>query len=281
MALRIGRIDYLNIWHVFHLLADICPEGPDFLYEPGHPSHLNSSLANGTLDISPSSSFEYLLHAEKYRLLPGASINARSEVQSVLFLSPVTVEELPAWLALNPGPVCLTKASATSTSLLRVLWSQKWNLAEPHWQEVEPGTGLATGRPFLEIGNLALRHFVQPPAGYHVYDLAREWTSWTGLPAVFAVWIVRRGLPEPARNLVRRLGQGIMTITSSLEQHFERLCGLPELPHWLNSPELLCYWRAMSYDLGPQERAGLALFGERCTRQGLLPGMPALSWFSS
>ena len=49
---------------------------------------------------------------------------------------------------------------------------------------------------------------------------------------------------------------------------------------WLTSPALLRYWRAMNYDLGPREQAGLALFGECCTRQGLLPGMPGLRWFS-
>jgi chorismate dehydratase len=281
MTLRIGRIDYLNIWHIFHLLQDICPEGPDFRYVPGHPSELNAALAKGALDISPSSSFEYLLRAESYELLPGASICAHSEVQSVLFLSPVPTAELPAWLERHPGPVCLTGASATSAALLKVLWSQKWGLPEPEWLQVEPGAGLATGRPFLEIGNIALRHFVHPPAGYRVIDLATEWAEWTGLPFVFAVWIVRRGLDAPRRRLLRRLQGHIAAITGRLDEHFEALSSLPDMPGWLTSPVLLRYWRAMNYDLGPREQAGLALFGECCTRRGLLPGMPGLRWFSS
>jgi chorismate dehydratase len=281
MTLQIGRIDYLNIWHIFHLLAKTCPEGPDFHYVPDHPSSLNRALADGELDISPSSSFEYLLHAEKYFLLPGASISAHKEVQSVLFLSPAPLHELPAWLAGNPGPVCLTGASATSTALLKVLWTQKWKLPEPNWMTVEPGHGLSTGRPFLEIGNLALRHFVEPPAGYHIVDLATEWSTWTGLPFVFAVWIVRRSLPAPARKLLTVLQQHIGSITADLDSHFETLSRLPELPAWLTSPNLLRYWRAMSYDLGPREQASLVLFGEHCTKQGLLPGMPGLRWFES
>lgn len=281
MTLQIGRIDYLNIWHVFHLLAKICPEGPDFHYVPGHPSTLNRDLATGELDISPSSSFEYLLHAENYELLPGASICAREEVQSVLFLSPASVKDLPAWLARNPGPVCLTGASATSAALLKVLWSQKWGLPEPHWETVEPGSGLHTGRPFLEIGNLALRHFVDPPAGYQIFDLATEWSNWTGLPFVFAVWIVRRSLPAPTRDLLALLQKHIAAITAELDSHFETLSRLPELPDWLTSPDLLRYWRAMSYGLGPEEQASLSLFGEHCTSRGLLPGMPGLRWFKS
>lgn len=281
MTLQIGRIDYLNIWHVFHLLAQACPEGPDFHYSSGHPSTLNRLLACGELDTSPSSSFEYLLHAESYELLPGASISAHEEVQSVLFLSPAPVAELPAWLSRNPGPICLTGASATSTALLKVLWSQKWGLPEPRWENVEPGAGLSTGRPFLEIGNLALRHFVHRPKGYHSVDLATEWSSWTGLPFVFAVWIVRRNLPAATRELLGRLQGHIGTITADLDSHFEALSRLPELPDWLTSPDLFSYWRAMSYGLGPSEQASLALFGERCSRCGLLPGMPGLRWFNA
>ena len=94
MTLCIGKIDYLNIWHVFHLLEQSCPEGPDFHYQPGHPSELNRALDSGLLDVSPSSSFEYLLHAGKYQLLPGASISAEREVQSVLFRSEEHTSEL-------------------------------------------------------------------------------------------------------------------------------------------------------------------------------------------
>ncbi|NCD25230.1 MAG: solute-binding protein [Deltaproteobacteria bacterium] len=280
MTLHIGRIDYLNIWHVFHLLESFCPEGPAFHYIPGHPSDLNAALADGTLDISPSSAFEYLARAEHYSLLPGASICAHEEVQSVLFLSPVDIDELPAWLAANPGPVCVTGASATSTALLKVLWSQKWSLPAPEWKEVPPGAGLATGRPFLEIGNLALRHFVHPPQGMHVIDLAREWRSWTDLPFVFAVWIVRRHLAPESRQLVDRLRGHIAAITATLDQEFDRLSLLPHRPDWLTQPDLLRYWRAMDYGLDARERAALALFAECCTRQGLLPGAPGLRWFS-
>lgn len=278
MTLTIGKIDYLNIWHVFQLLADVCPEGPDFHYVPGHPSDLNRALSAGRLDISPSSSFEYLLHAEQYQLLPGASISAAREVQSVLFLAPVEPGELATWMAANPGPVCVTGASATSTALLKVLWTQKWALPDAEWMDVAPGAGLATGRPFLEIGNLALQHFISPPAGYRIMDLATEWAAWTGLPFVFAVWIVRRNLRPEARILLSRLGWEISRFTAELQTHYPRLAELPVRPDWLDSDTLQQYWRSMSYELGSREQAALALFGERLTAQGLLPGMPGLSW---
>lgn len=278
MTLTIGKIDYLNIWHVFQLLADVCPEGPDFHYVPGHPNELNRALSAGTLDISPSSSFEYLLNAEQYRLLPGASISAAREVQSVLFLAPVDPEGLAAWMSANPGPVCVTGASATSTALLKVLWTQKWGLPDADWLHVPPGSGLATGRPFLEIGNLALHHFISPPTGYRIIDLATQWSEWTGLPFVFAVWIVRRALSPCTQVLLSRLGQEISRITDELDRHYPELAERPSRPDWLCSSDLQRYWQTMSYGLGPAEQAALALFGERLTTQGLLPGMPGLSF---
>lgn len=275
--LNIGRIDYLNIWHVFQLLEETCPN-PQFHYVPGHPSQLNSALACGNLDISPSSSFEYLLNAEQYELLPGASISAAREVQSVLFLSPVPLEELGAWMRAHPGTVNLTSASATSTALLKVLWTQKWQLSEPVWQDIEPGLGLASGRPFLEIGNLALQHFINKPSGYHIIDLATEWREWTGLSFVFAVWIVRRNLCDAKQQLLNLLGKHIATIITSLPAEYARLAELPQRPTWLSARALHRYWQAMSYTLTAEEQAGLTMFGKCCSEQGLLPGMPALSW---
>lgn len=279
MTLRIGQIDYLNIWHVFQLLAKTCPEGPDFRYTTGHPSALNAALAAGDLDISPSSSFEYLRGAEDYCLLPNASISADQEVQSVLFLSPVPLAELPAWMEKHPGPVCQTSASATSTALLRILWTCKWALPEPVWRETQPGHGLATGRPALEIGNHALRLFTHPPQKWQVIDLATQWREWTGLPFVFAVWIVRRNLPKATRLLVHDLQKEIAAITSNLTTHFTTLSASPNRPDWLMAADLVRYWQAMTYTLGPREQAGLMLFASLCSEMGLLPGAPGLNWF--
>src|ERR1035438_660532 len=45
----------------------------------------------------------------------------------------------------------------------------------------------------LMIGDMAMRARGQ---GLFVLDLAEEWHSWTGLPFVFALWLVRRDAPE-------------------------------------------------------------------------------------
>ena len=44
----------------------------------------------------------------------------------------------------------------------------------------------------LLIGDRAMRACL--PGYRFAYDLGEEWTAWTGLPMVFAVWAVRGGV---------------------------------------------------------------------------------------
>ena len=49
---------------------------------------------------------------------------------------------------------------------------------------------------FLLIGDEALRQRRGVPGYPHLYDLGEEWHRWTGLPFVFARWVVRRDLND-------------------------------------------------------------------------------------
>ncbi|MFP4658215.1 MAG: menaquinone biosynthesis protein, partial [Desulfonatronovibrionaceae bacterium] len=198
--LTVGQINYLNIWPVFYFLRQT-PEisGAGIEFQEGHPSRLNASLRQGEVDLAPASLFEYLKNPGLYRLLPNNGISATREVQSVLFCTPVRGGLLREYVQ-SKGRVSLTSASATSAALLRILWKYAWDLPEPQWTESDPGRGPETGVPFLEIGNHALEIWLNPPPGYAVFDLAREWEKMTALPFVFAVWIVRAGLEEKKKK---------------------------------------------------------------------------------
>ena len=277
-TLRIGRIDYLNIWPVFHHLTRKFPEDRGFTYLPAHPSALNRALHEGNIDLSPSSLFEYLLHGERYRLVPEASISCDGPVRSVLLVSPVPLEELSELLGAGDARIGLTTASATSVALLKILCAFAWNLGEIDWVPVEPGEGLTTGMPFLEIGNRALELFVHPPKGWHIIDLGTAWKKMTGLPFVFAVWMAGRNLaPEgelALRDVANFLEENKQTVLGSLED----LAGAPDVPGTFSREELLSYWQVLRYDLGPKEMAAIAVYADYSTRLGLIPGMPALTW---
>jgi len=278
-VLKIGRIDYLNVWPLFALLEKDFPPGSSVSYTSGHPAELNRALAQGDLDLSPSSSMEYLVDAENYQLLPGLTINSHGPVQSVLFLTPVDPGDLGRYMAEHGNAVYLSGASATSAALLKVLWRFAWDLPEPEWRTVGPGQGLDTGRPHLEIGNVALRRYLHPPEGWRVVDLGGVWKKMTGLPFVFAVWILRRDPDPGVRQTLTRVNRALEDIKQRLDVKLPGLIAGYDYPEWLTARDLTRYFEVVRYDFGPREKAGLALFGDYCRRLGLLSGVPALSFF--
>ncbi|BBD07628.1 menaquinone biosynthetic enzyme MqnA/MqnD family protein [Desulfovibrio ferrophilus] len=278
-TLRIGQISYLNVLPLYHHLKRIFPTTEAIEYIPGHPSEMNAMLAKGTLDAAPASAFEYLHDAEKYCLLPDLSITAsHGPVKSVLLVSPTPLEDLPAWMQAHGNTISITKATASSVALLKVLWKYFWKLPEADWQDIEPGTGLDFERPFLEIGNHALRNYLNPPEGWQIIDLADEWMRHTGLPFVFAVWIVRRGLNERQMELLGDVHAALMHCKASCHESIDEIAELPGIKPWIDRNGVENYLSTLGYDLGPQEMASLALFGDYCTRLGLIEGMPGLSW---
>lgn len=236
-------------------------------------------LAKGEVDLAPASSFEYLRDAEQYTLLPDLSIIASDgPVKSVLLVSPVSLEQLPEWLAENGNSVNLTAASATSVALLKVLWNNFWRLPKAEWQTITPGTGLESDRPFLEIGNHALRNYLEPPEGWHIVDLADEWMKHTGLPFVFAVWIVRRGLNTDQLEMLGDVHTALMHCKATCHEAIQEIGGLKDLNSWISREGIEDYLETLGYDLDPDALASLTLFGQHCTDLGLIQGMPALRW---
>lgn len=275
--LRLGEINYLNVSPLFAYLRAALPPDLPVSIEQGPPSHMNRLLAAGELDCAPASTFEYLIHPERYRLLEGQCISADGPVKSVLLLSPLPRQMLFG-LAQQGLTVHLTSDSASSVALLKVLWRLAWKLPEPDWKVLTCPDGMDLNTPFLEIGDKALKHSIAGTGAWHCIDLAEEWRSFTGLPFVFAVWIVRRGIDGDAL-------QTLLLVSRLLDQARQRLRNEPlacarevELPEWLSPEQAAAYWQCMEYTLGAREQAGLILFGKLCRDLGLVPAVPQLCW---
>ncbi len=274
-SLKVGRIDYLNIWPLFYIIKHF--QRNDISFVNGHPSSLNRCLARKEIHVSPSSSIEYLIRAEEYLLLPDLSISASSQVQSVLFCLPFPFHNLEEY-ARQGGEVYLTNASDTSRALLRILWHYHWKLPAPHWKDLQPGHGMSTGKPFLEIGDHALRIFLDPPGDLFVMDLAQEWSNMTALPFVFALWIVRRDLESEQKTLLRNLARELLDARHKVCSMYSELCS--RYPDKDFSPEQIRnYWQMMDYGLESRHKAGLTAFGSYLSLMGAIPGMPALDFF--
>lgn len=278
-TLTIGQISYLNVLPLFQTLKRHFPPSAGIRYFQGHPADVNAGLMNGDIDLSPGSAFEYLAHAEHYSLLPGLSITAPSgPVKSVLLLSPVPLSEIPEWMANNGSAIHVTRASASSVALLKTLWEFYWKLPAADWVPIDAGTGHETNRPFLEIGNYALKHWLKPPEGWHIIDLADEWRKFTGLPFVFAVWMVSRNLSESQLELLADVHGALERCKASCHESIGEISQMKDISSWISREGIEDYLSTLDYELGPQEQASLVLFGDYCRRLGLIPGVPGLRW---
>lgn len=261
--LRLGNIAYSNCYPIHGPVL----EGPRpawLAVVDGTPSRLNALLAAGDLDLAPGSSIELARHAREYAALDGLCIGSDGPVESIVLVSRRPVDEL------DGRAVALPTASATSRVLLRILLETRLGL-EPRWLDFDQGAGdpLASassasagngvGEPVdaaLFIGDVALRR--APQAGEAYLDLGAEWTEWTGLPFVYALWMVARdaiGRPETAEIHRRFLAQkdGLAIGMNRLAEGAAPRFGLP-------SDRLRSYWRRIRYDLDESMRAGLEHF---------------------
>ncbi len=270
MPLTIGRISYVNTIPFFHHLAQT---GFSECVVDGVPAELNARIAGGGIDLSPSSSFEYARSWRDYLLLPGLSISSQGPVRSVLLFSRLPLE------AVGTQEIALTAESATSVNLLQILLKEFCGAKglDCNVPEVPVEKVIAAGGSALLIGDRALRTAGRVSRDMFVYDLGDLWYRFTGLPFVFALWIVRRQAfidqPQAVRKFRSQLEQ-------SLSLAFADLNGMaavvaPEAP--LAAGELIHYWRDnMSYDLTAEHLAGLRLFFALCRKHELLAEEPEI-----
>lgn len=270
--LRIGQIEYANCTPLFHLLKERFP-CDDYEFISGVPAALNALLANGRIDVCPSSSIEYAVHSERYRILPDLSISSDGAVASVLLFSRVPVEEL------HGRKILLSSESATSVNLLKVLMKQLYCCdCEYEVNTRNISDALSTAPALLLIGDAALRASINQP-DVKVYDLGEVWRNWTGLPFVFALWLCRTEVSEN-ENLLE-LSRQLTQAKQLAELHYERIVALTGELSWMEPEHLLSYWRNnISYHLGPRYISGLKLFYQKCFEMGLVKSIPTLNFTS-
>lgn len=85
MKLKVGWIQYANVYPIFYVLEKEGLLTEEIHLVKGVPSQLNWALRNDLIDVSPSSSVEYLLNKELYDYVDGICISSKEYVGSVLF----------------------------------------------------------------------------------------------------------------------------------------------------------------------------------------------------
>jgi chorismate dehydratase len=289
--LRIGCVKYFN--------ARPLIRGWPGQVEFDTPSALCQRLAKGQLDVALVSSFEFLRNPI-YQIVNDVSISSDGPVYSVVVAHGGEFS--------NIEEVELDPASLTSVNLLRCLLAER--RLEPRLignidlqsavpaglqpadralvQPAQPkaAENISAGRtakmPMVQpphrgrllIGDQAIR-FRQKHAGeFHFWDLGEQWKELTGLPFVYALWLIRpevAGAQRVANHLRAVRDENLASLDELIETAVAGIAdpGSPTITREF----LRRYYREhLGFSFGEKEKKGLREFANLCAKHGVLRG---------
>ena len=270
---RLGHIQFINCLPLYYGLVK-----NDVLLDvdlvKAAPKDLATMILDGELDVAPIPAIEYARHADELVLLPDIAISSDGEVQSILLLSKVPAEELSA------VTVALTDTSRTSQVLARVLLERRWGVSA-EYVEMPPDLGsmLRDADAALLIGDDALRAYWEPPTGLSTYDLGAEWTTWTGLPMVYAVWAVRRSYAEQEPDAVGAVAEALNRSLDYCRAHLDDIAEYAARWESFPAERFRSYFDALQFRYEPRYREGLARYLEEAVAIGELERVPDVRVF--
>lgn len=241
-GLRVGHMTYLNS-EVFyrHLPGDAC----ELVAMP--PRAMAAAVERGELAAGPLPIAEVFRLGDTVRALGNLGVASDGPAMSVLLLSHKPVEEL------SRKRIAVTSHTATSIQLLRVLFAELWDVSGHTFIPTADSHDAA-----LWIGDPALERRSSGEYAYR-YDLGAAWKDLTGLPFVFAEWVIRADVPRDQadqfeRLLVKATREGMNSVDEISRARASRV---------MSGSDVADYVRNFTYFFSPKERKGQQEFERR------------------
>lgn len=260
--IRVGQISFTNILPLY-LFFDRNHLNTEFI--PQVPTGLNQSMAEGTIDMGPISSFAYAENQDQFTLLPDLSISAHGPVQSIfLFTKGKALHELDALR------VAVTNTSASSVALLRILL-EKFEEIEPIYITMESDLikMMAKAEACLLIGDEAIKA-QWSHHDYTVFDLGEEWYKRTGLSMTFAVWAVRNEMIATRQEELKEIHSRFLHARSEGMRCRERVIAEAQKKLGGETSFWSTYFEGLCYHLGEKEINGLQTYYDYAYELGLI-----------
>lgn len=258
---RVGAVTYLNARPLVFSLARMAPQVEIVV---DLPSRLADALAAGQLDVAMIPSIEYA-RRDGYAIISDACIACDGAVRSVKLYSHVPPERVRT-LALDEG-------SRTSAALVRILLRERFGVS-PETRPLPIGAS-SDDAPTDAVMLIGDRGMLPRGGAFEFeWDLGQQWSRWTGLPLVFAMWIARPGidLPGVAEVLAAARDDGITRLEEIARQAAPAI-GIPEA-------DCLSYLRDhLTFHLGQRQRQGLEHFFALAGRHELAPAGVKLNFY--
>jgi chorismate dehydratase len=240
---RVGSVGYLNAVPLTRGLEE------EVIFAT--PAKLAEMLQRDELDAGLVSVVEVLLN-DRYDILDGIAIASLGEVKSVLLAHRKPLSEVTE--------IYCDTASLTSVQLLRVLLAERG--LKPEFKPLASYDYAALPDYAMLIGDPAL-DFALAPHEHEVWDLGAAWFEITGLPFVYAVWALRRGVENAElRRLLREARDfGLDSLDAIIRTRTE---------YDYDFRKDYLGWH-IHYHLGSDEKRGLVKFIELLRRHGCGP----------
>ena len=209
------------------------------------PRAVTAAAANGEIDAGPVPLVDCVRLEDRFEPVAGFCIASVQRTGSSLLYStrPIT--------ALAGAYIGVSDEAATALRLLHVLLHCKYQVQPEAYGPLQ-----ATQDACLLIGNQALRQRRGMPGFPHTYDLGAEWHAWTGLPFVFARWMVRKEVASREKALLEELlYAGLEDGVEALYQVAEPREDLLMLPR-----HIVTYIQGFRYYIGKSEQQAIEQF---------------------
>ena len=178
MTMKVGRIPYLECEPLYF---DMARRGIE-IYQMV-PSQLAAAAAAGEIDAGPVPLVDCFRLEERFQPVSGFCLACAKRAGNIFLYSKQPIEQL------KDARIGITDETSTSLRLLQVLLSLKYQVHPEAYVTLQE-----LYDAFLLVGNRALRQRWGARGYPYTYDLGEEWYQWTGLPFVFARWIVRKDM---------------------------------------------------------------------------------------
>jgi chorismate dehydratase len=240
MTLRIGRVPYL---HAEPFYVDMARRG--LALTELVPRAIAVAAANGEIDAGPVPLVDCFRLEDRLQPVAGFCIASVQDAGSSLLFSTKPIA------ALTGAHIGVTDEASTAPQLLDILLRLKYQV-----QTAPYGPLQAACDAFLLIGNQGLRQRMGAPDFPYTYDLGAEWHAWTGLPFVFARWMVRKDVSPRDRALLEEV------LYVGLEEGVDALCELarPREDLFMLPRDIATYIQGFRYYIGRSEQQAIDQF---------------------
>lgn len=271
--ISLGKISYINASPVYYGLDNgLLPDWLTMVSDV--PSALNRQIMTGEIEISPISAAFYAMNHDKLLLLPDLSISCHGNVLSVICASNYALDDL------HQKTVMFSQESASAASFLRMIFSQR--KVYPDFRvgpvgdirKIPPGVDAV-----MVIGDSALTQPWQELYA-HCFDLGGIWYEMTGLPFVFAVWVVRESF---ARRHPEEVEKVLALLHASKKQGYAHIdevivAGTQKLN--LSYSTIKKYYDLLICDLDPLKVRAMELFFESLHERKILDAPVKVRFFN-